>query len=455
MFFFKVVFVNPSSSARCTQLPRAVDKVPFYQALKRVRDHIRAHGSIEGIDRSTVTFPDFKLVTAPQKAKKEVKAEPTEGGPVPNSSQPSQQPQPGGNTTQQAAAQPQKKAPAKPKKPRGRPKKDSAASQPKQTNQANNGTNPQQPTPNNMAATVAPQQTNLQAHQSQQQMLSQLGSGGQMPPHQSQQMQSQMPQNQQQMNHFMNGNPMQHMHNEQSEAHQNSVNNMPGQSSQQQMGGNNIKREVLDGTHHDKDLAAVIQQSINMQQSIYQQSMASMMQHQGMNGNGLHPGLMLQMPPQPGSGVKQETPDWSGYGIMPPVTSAPPTTLGAYQQYSFWDYLPHAAVATTGASYMTNPYNGIQAPQIAHQQAVAAAAALQTSVSIAQQQQQQPQQAQAVSAATPQQPQIPTYSSPQNPSSPAMSSQSNLTQASLDSLPKADSASTVANWLQNIPNSSQ
>lgn len=452
------MFVNPSSSARCTQLPRAADKVPFFEALKRVRDHIRAHGSIEGIDRSTVTFPDFKLVTAPQKVKKEVKAEPTEGGAQPNGVQQAA-PRAGVIIPQQPLPdQPSKKAPAKPKKPRGRPKKEPTTTQPEQPNQALNAV--PQPTLNNTQS--APQQMNLQQHQTQQQQQQHMPPQlvGQM--QQNQQMQPQMPPHQQ-INPFMNNMPMQQMHNEQSEAHQN-INNISAgqqqqQTTQQQMGGgDNIKREVLEGNHHDKDLAAVIQHSINIQQSMYQQSMAaSMMQHQGMNGNGLHPGLMLQMQQQqqPGSGVKQETPDWPGYGVMPPVTSAPPTTLGAYPQYSFWDYLPHAAVAgASGAPYMTNPYSSIQAPQIAHQQAVAAAAALQSSaVSMAQQQQQQ--QAQAVQVAAPQQPQIPTYSSPQNPSSPAMSSHSNLTQASLDSLPKADSASTVANWLQNIPNSSK
>ncbi|ESO11690.1 hypothetical protein HELRODRAFT_71611, partial [Helobdella robusta] len=35
-----VIYVMPSSSARCSQLPRAVDKVPFYAALKKLRDYL-------------------------------------------------------------------------------------------------------------------------------------------------------------------------------------------------------------------------------------------------------------------------------------------------------------------------------------------------------------------------------------------------------------------------------
>ena len=34
------VWVMPSSSARCAQLPRAIDKVPFYEALKKFRDFV-------------------------------------------------------------------------------------------------------------------------------------------------------------------------------------------------------------------------------------------------------------------------------------------------------------------------------------------------------------------------------------------------------------------------------
>lgn len=49
----------PSSSARCSQLPRAVDKVPFYAALKKLRDYSR--GDLKELDDSEVCFPDLEL----------------------------------------------------------------------------------------------------------------------------------------------------------------------------------------------------------------------------------------------------------------------------------------------------------------------------------------------------------------------------------------------------------
>jgi TDG/mug DNA glycosylase family protein len=49
----------PNSSARCAQLPRAVDKVPFYAALKKFRDYLR--GDIPELDESDVVFPEVKL----------------------------------------------------------------------------------------------------------------------------------------------------------------------------------------------------------------------------------------------------------------------------------------------------------------------------------------------------------------------------------------------------------
>lgn len=49
----------PNSSARCAQLPRAVDKVPFYQALKKFRDYLK--GSIDKIEDSEVVFSNVKL----------------------------------------------------------------------------------------------------------------------------------------------------------------------------------------------------------------------------------------------------------------------------------------------------------------------------------------------------------------------------------------------------------
>ncbi|KAH3892677.1 uncharacterized protein LOC127858140 isoform X1 [Dreissena polymorpha] len=64
------VYVMPSSSARCSQLPRAVDKVPFYEALKKFRDHLT--GKLPNLQESEITFPDLALKTA---VKKEPKVE--------------------------------------------------------------------------------------------------------------------------------------------------------------------------------------------------------------------------------------------------------------------------------------------------------------------------------------------------------------------------------------------
>lgn len=49
----------PSSSARCAQLPRAADKVPFYAALKKFRDYL--NGAISHIDDSECVFTDPKF----------------------------------------------------------------------------------------------------------------------------------------------------------------------------------------------------------------------------------------------------------------------------------------------------------------------------------------------------------------------------------------------------------
>lgn len=62
----------PSSSARFTQLPRAIDKVPFYVALKKFRDHLR--GNVKEIDETEIVFPYIDL-----KVKPRVKTEPQEG----------------------------------------------------------------------------------------------------------------------------------------------------------------------------------------------------------------------------------------------------------------------------------------------------------------------------------------------------------------------------------------
>lgn len=56
------IWVMPSSSARCAQLPRAMDKVPFYSALKKFRDYL--NGLIPEIDDSEVIFNDPKIRAA-------------------------------------------------------------------------------------------------------------------------------------------------------------------------------------------------------------------------------------------------------------------------------------------------------------------------------------------------------------------------------------------------------
>lgn len=53
------MWVMPSSSARCAQLPRAADKVPYYAALKKFRDYL--NGTISHLDESDIVFADTKL----------------------------------------------------------------------------------------------------------------------------------------------------------------------------------------------------------------------------------------------------------------------------------------------------------------------------------------------------------------------------------------------------------
>lgn len=53
------MWVMPSSSARCAQLPRAADKVPYYAALKKFRDYL--NGTITHLDESDIVFADSKL----------------------------------------------------------------------------------------------------------------------------------------------------------------------------------------------------------------------------------------------------------------------------------------------------------------------------------------------------------------------------------------------------------
>uniref|UniRef100_A0A1A9WQ94 G/T mismatch-specific thymine DNA glycosylase n=1 Tax=Glossina brevipalpis TaxID=37001 RepID=A0A1A9WQ94_9MUSC len=53
------MWVMPSSSARCAQLPRAADKVPFYMALKKFRDYL--NGLIPHIDESECVFTEERI----------------------------------------------------------------------------------------------------------------------------------------------------------------------------------------------------------------------------------------------------------------------------------------------------------------------------------------------------------------------------------------------------------
>lgn len=53
-FLLQHVWVMPSSSARCAQLPRALDKVPFYTALRKFRDFLK--GTITELTEEEITF---------------------------------------------------------------------------------------------------------------------------------------------------------------------------------------------------------------------------------------------------------------------------------------------------------------------------------------------------------------------------------------------------------------
>ena len=49
----------PSSSARCSQLPRAEDKLPFYVGLRKLRDFV--NGTLNSLNEAEITFPDIKI----------------------------------------------------------------------------------------------------------------------------------------------------------------------------------------------------------------------------------------------------------------------------------------------------------------------------------------------------------------------------------------------------------
>ena len=59
------IWVMPSSSARLAQLPRAVDKVPFFEVLRKFRDYLK--GKIDTIDECEVTFANVQLKSWPKK----------------------------------------------------------------------------------------------------------------------------------------------------------------------------------------------------------------------------------------------------------------------------------------------------------------------------------------------------------------------------------------------------
>ena len=69
----------PSSSARCSQLPRASDKVPFFVALRKLRDHVCGRLP-RPLDESEVVFPDLDLKVEPRRDRRP--APPTPAEPV-------------------------------------------------------------------------------------------------------------------------------------------------------------------------------------------------------------------------------------------------------------------------------------------------------------------------------------------------------------------------------------
>ncbi|XP_059092383.1 G/T mismatch-specific thymine DNA glycosylase-like [Tigriopus californicus] len=67
------IWVMPSSSARCAQLPRAVDKVPFFSALIKFRDFL--HGKTAEPDEAEIVFANVVLKNAPRRPKVKVEQE--------------------------------------------------------------------------------------------------------------------------------------------------------------------------------------------------------------------------------------------------------------------------------------------------------------------------------------------------------------------------------------------
>ena len=69
------LWVMPSSSPRCAQLPRVSDKVPFFEGLKKFRDYL--NGKVEDLDEAEVVFSTVTLSKKP-KLSVEIKSEPCE-----------------------------------------------------------------------------------------------------------------------------------------------------------------------------------------------------------------------------------------------------------------------------------------------------------------------------------------------------------------------------------------
>ena len=59
---FPPVHLGDAVCARCAQLPRAINKVPFYSAPKKFRDYL--NGLIPEIDENEVIFNDPKIRAA-------------------------------------------------------------------------------------------------------------------------------------------------------------------------------------------------------------------------------------------------------------------------------------------------------------------------------------------------------------------------------------------------------
>ena len=70
------VWVMPSSSARCAQLPRAIDKVPFYTALQKFRDYVL--GKTDEPHEEEVVFANVVLKNFPKKSSIKVEPEDSE-----------------------------------------------------------------------------------------------------------------------------------------------------------------------------------------------------------------------------------------------------------------------------------------------------------------------------------------------------------------------------------------